>query len=157
MNATSSRSRDDAHARLQGKRAAHGVVIVVAVAFVGASAAQIIPAVFGTGIRPVPSTSDGSPEHECVHGVRSLGLALDRASEQAWSTPVRADDDSPLDAFRRSLVPEWNAQANIERACARSREGLAAWAALLRLRTAEENVVLPLRRDVTAHLPAELR
>lgn len=155
--------------RNQGRRAAHSIVIVVAVAFVGASAMQIIPAVFGLGVHPIPAWTPGSPERECVQGVLLLSRALDRASADAWSPSAaravtQADDDPALQAFRRGLLPEWSAEASVEQACVRSREGLDAWASLLRLRRAEEQVVLhslveliPLRRDVEAHLPADLR
>ena len=47
------RSRDDeAQARVYGKRAALGICSVVAVWFIVASVAQIVPAVFGAGIVP---------------------------------------------------------------------------------------------------------
>jgi hypothetical protein len=153
----------------QGRRIAHAVVLVVAVAFVGDSALQIIPAVFGLGIRQVPAGPPGSPELECVQGVFSLARALDRASADAWSpraarAVTQADDDPAIQAFRSGLLPEWSAEAKVENACAQSREGLEAWAALVRLRRAEEQVVvhslvelIPLRRDVEAHLPADLR
>jgi hypothetical protein len=160
--------RDDARARLQGRRIAHAVVITIAVAFIGASAAQIIPSVFGAQAHSIPVPAAGSPERACVDGVRSLALALDRASAQAWwpreSGAVSVGDESALQAFREGLVPEWKAEANVEQACAKSREGVEAWAALLRLRRAEEQLVLrgigeivPLRRDFAARLPPDLR
>jgi hypothetical protein len=160
----------DAHARREGQRIAHVIVIVVAVVFIGASAAQIIPAVFGAGIRPLSPGEAGSPEDECAHGVRSLALALDRASAQAWSPSL--EQDRPLDLgietarlpFQRGLLPDRNVEANIEQACAKTSVGLDAWAALQRLRTADEQIILrgfgelvPARRDVMAHLPANLR
>jgi hypothetical protein len=165
MNSTTG---DDAPARLQGRRVAHGVVITIAVVFIAASAAQIIPSVFGAQAHPIPLPAAGTPERACVEGVRSLALALDRASGEAWwphAPGVAAvADDAALQAFRQRLVPEWGAEANIEQACAKSREGIEAWAALLRLRRAEEQVVLrsigellPVRRDFAARLPPELR
>jgi hypothetical protein len=150
-------------------RAVHVATTVFSVIFVGASAAQIIPAVFGIGIEPLPSTPAASPESECADGVRSLALALDRATEAAWSprtahAVTMGGTDHALEAFRAGLVPEWNAAASVEKACGTAREGWEAWAALLRLRRAEEQVALrglvelvPLRRDVAAHLPANLR
>ena len=167
MNAASD---GDAKARREGRRVAHLIVIVVAVAFIGASAVQIVPAVFGAGFRPLASTPAGSAEDQCAAGVRSLAVALDRAGAMAWSEspvggePLDLDAERARQAFQRRLVPEWNAAADVERACATSSAGLDAWASLLRLRRGKEQVVLrglveliPLERDVTAHLPANLR
>jgi len=159
----------DAQARRDARRAANGIVIVVAVAFIGASAVQIVPAVFGAGVRPIAPAGAGSPEGQCGEGVRSLALALDRAGGEAWSPspggePLDVDPEAARQAFERGLLPQWNAETEVERACAQSGEGLDAWAALLRLRRAEEQAVLrgrvelvPLRREVAAHVPANLR
>jgi hypothetical protein len=160
---------DDARARLEGKRIAHGIVLVVAVTFVAASAAQIIPAVFGMQSRTFPPTPPGSPERVCSDGVRTLALALDRGEKQAWSLlggNAAADSDAydSLQTFRRALFPEWDAEPSVEQACSKSHEGVEAWAALLRLRRAAEQIVLrdvtellPLRHDFAAHLPVDLR
>jgi hypothetical protein len=165
-------SDDEARARREGKRAAHAVVIVIAVVFVGASAAQIIPAVFGLGIRPVAAAPSVSPERACTDGVRVLARALHRAGGEAWSSGGRGpllDHDATggeaaLQTLRERLSPEWNTEADIRRACVESREGYEAWAALLRLRRAEEQLVLQgfvdlaaLRGDLAAHLPADLQ
>jgi hypothetical protein len=129
----------EASARRKGRRLAVQVVIGVAVVFIGSSAAQVVPAVFGFGVRPLPSGPPGSSARTCAEGVRAL--AQDRGERSAW------DRDSP-----------------VYRACAVSPEGLDAWAALVRLRMAEEQLrqadpaeLGPLRRDLSAHLPAELR
>jgi hypothetical protein len=156
-------------ARRRGKRAAHGVVVVTALTFIGASALQIIPAVFATDAAPVGAPGAPTlPDSVCAGGMRRLVRALDRASSEAW-TPVDAvaddDEQSPrLTAFQRALAPEWEAPEAIEHACALSPGGKDAWTALLRLRRAHEQALLrdrfdlvPLRRDVTSHLPAELR
>jgi hypothetical protein len=145
-------SDEEARARSDGRRIAHVIVISIAVAFVGASAAQIIPVVFGIGVQPIAAaeqSSAGSSERACAYGIYAFALGLDRINLQAW---------------RERSLPEWDSASNIERACAQSRAGVDAWAALLRLRRAEEDVVLrgladlaPLRRDVEARLPAELR
>jgi hypothetical protein len=134
-----------AQARLRGKRVALGVVIAVAVSFIGASAVQIIPAVFGAGIKPLPSSPPGSSARACAEGVRALMLSLNGADPAQAAPPT-----------------QWE---SVGHACDASPEGLDAWAALMRLRSASEQVVLrgdhveldPLRRDVAAHLPAELR
>ncbi|MDP8998725.1 MAG: hypothetical protein M3O46_01290 [Myxococcota bacterium] len=163
-------SGDEARARLRGKRMAHAIVVTTAVAFIGASAAQIIPAVFGIPARVGPPPTPGRAETACMEAIRSLSFALDRATEKAWSPEVnraaapRADGSAILQAFHEGLLPEWNAEASIGLACAKSREGVEAWAVLLRLRRAEEQFALrgftdlaPLRSDVAAHLPADLR
>ncbi len=161
---------DDAPGGREGRRVAHIIVIVVAVAFIGASALQIIPAVFGVGVRPLAATSADSSETKCGAGVRALALAVDRAAGMAWAPGEREGESLDLAvertrlAFKLGLTPEWDAQADVERVCATSTEGLDAWASLLRLRRAHEQMVLhglvelvPLERDVTAHLPANLR
>ena len=122
-----------ARARLRGKRAALGVVLVVAVAFVGASVWNVVPAVFGANVHPLPGGPAGSSERVCAEGVRRLEQAL----------------------------PGWQDAAGVETACGGSSAGLDAWAALLRLRGAGQQLapgdLAQLRRDVEAHLPADLR
>jgi hypothetical protein len=158
---------DDAHARLRGKRVALGVVIAVAVAFIGASSLQIIPSVFGLGGQGSPAPG-GSPARECARRVRPLALAIDRASASAWSAhaigaETTANDSQALQAFRQALMPEWNDEASVRQACFESGSA-EAWAALLRLRSTEEQMLirdsselLPVRRQFVAHLPADLR
>jgi hypothetical protein len=150
-------TRDDAaRARLQGKRVALGIVLVVSVALVGSSAVQIIPAVFGLGTRPLPDLAvapPGSPARTCAQGLQGLQRALDRAVDSAGSA-----------SFPGRLEPEWAEAGTVEQACRQSPEGIEAWAALARLRSAEEQLAPraeaelgPLRRDVIAHLPTDLR
>jgi hypothetical protein len=157
-------AHDDAGARaqLRGKRVALVFVIVLAVVFIGASALQIVPAVFGAGTTRMPPAPPGSPSRICADGVRALAAALDRAGARALAAPpgTASNSDEVLAGFRAGLAPEWNDEGRIEPACARSREGEDAWAALMRLRFAQEqlvrrgNVVLgPLRGDLAAHLP----
>ncbi|HEX8791111.1 MAG TPA: hypothetical protein VF765_09160 [Polyangiaceae bacterium] len=134
-----------ARARLRGKRIALGVVITVAVVYIAASAVDIIPAVFGAVLHPLPSAAPGTPARACAEGLRRL-----------VSTAETAGDDE------------------VQPACAASREGLDAWAALERLRSAQRQLARPsragageqsgadqelqeLRRQVLAHLPADLR
>ncbi len=159
---------EEARARLAGKRAAHILVIVIAVAFIGASVAQIIPQVFGVQIRPLAGDSPGSPEQVCAEGIRDLAKTLERAGGE--TTVGRHDDASSALAeqgapgsFRAGLGPQWGASAGLESACARARHGYDAWAALLRLERAEEQLggtrgdeLATLRRDVSAHLPPDL-
>jgi hypothetical protein len=156
---------DEARARLRGRRASHGIVIVVAVLFIAASAGQIIPAVFGWGPRPLPA--GGSAERTCAEGIRGLAAALDRARAQAGAsggaTPehfASVERDVALGAFESALGPEWKNSSDLERACAQSGPGSDAWAALVRLRRGHEELVLrdiedlsALRCDVAARLP----
>jgi hypothetical protein len=147
-------TRDDAaRARLQGKRAVLGVILVVSLVVIGSSSLEIIPAVFGAGIRPIPAAPPGSSARICADGVRKLERALDRAVDSAGSA-----------SFPARLEPEWADAATVSQACGQSSEGIDAWAALARLRSAEEQLspragaeLEPLRRDVIAHLPADLR
>lgn len=152
-----------ARARLRGKRTALGVVIVVSVAFIVASTSQIVAAVFGAGITALPAGSPGSPERVCAVGVKELELALDRAGGRSFAGTV-PDPGTAMVAFRQGLSPEWDGAETVERACAETRNGLDTWAALLRLRFGEEQLLrsggaslAPLRSDVAAHLPADLR
>ena len=147
-------TRDDAaRARLQGKRAVLVAIVLVSLALIASSSWQIIPAVFGAGIRPIPAAPPGSSARICAEGVRRLELALERAADHAGSA-----------AFQARLLPEWAEEATVSQACSQFSEGIDAWASLARLRSAEEQLspragaeLEPLRRDVIAHLPADLR
>jgi hypothetical protein len=146
-----------ARERLRGKRIALVAVIAVAVTFVGASAAQIIPAVFGAGTKPLPPGPPGSSARVCAEGVRTLLRAM--------------ADDAPGTVEPPGQRDAWGPSAE---ACGQSPEGLDAWAALLRLREARAQLVSrtdpaesgrvraraeldPLRHEVAEHLPADLR
>jgi hypothetical protein len=129
--------------RLRGKRVALGIVIAIAVVFIGLSTAQIMRSVFGAGIVPLPSAELGSAERTCAVGVRRLEQALERGEGPS---------------------PEWEQADDVRRACAGARDGLEAWAALQRLILAQQQLtryvhveLAPLRRDVIAHLPTDLR
>jgi len=151
-------AKDSARARLRGKRIALVAVIAVAVTFVGASAAQIIPAVFGAGTKPIPPGPPGSNAHACAEGIRALLRTM--------------ADDAPGTVEPPGQRDAWGPAAE---ACGQSPEGLDAWAALLRLRQARAQLVSqtaappesgrvrasaeldPLRHEVAEHLPADLR
>jgi hypothetical protein len=147
-------TRDDAaRARLQGKRAMLVVIGIASFAIIGSSSLQIIPAVFGAGIRPIPASPAGTPARTCAEGVRKLERALGRAADSAGSA-----------SFQTRLLPDWEIEGAVRQACGQSSEGIDAWASLARLRSAEEQLgpsargeLEPLRRDVLAHLPADLR
>ncbi len=152
-------------ARLRGKRMGLGIVLVVSVAFILSSAVQIISTVFGLGLTSLPlDTPSGSPERTCAAGIQALTRALDRAGARVSAVASAADDTETMAALRPGLSPEWDGADAIESACAHARGGLDAWAALQRLRVAEEqsgrlsrDELSSVRRDVAAHLPADLR
>jgi hypothetical protein len=150
-----------ARARLGGRRAAHGVVLVVAVLFIGSSAWQIVRALFVESHEGVLV----SPEQRaCALGLRDLASALDRAASLVVASSYEVGTNEAVAAFRRGLSPEWNTAESVQRSCATSPGGADAWAALERLRSAEEQLTRqsradlgPIRRDLTAHLPSDLR
>jgi len=152
-------------ARLRGRRWAHVLVIGVAAAFIASSGWQIASAVFGLGVVPVaePWRASSATDRACASGLQSLAAALDRAAARCSATD-EATAEQAAAVFRRALSPEWDAASSVSTACAASREGLDAWAALERLKIAEEQVARrihaelePLRRDLATHLPQDLR
>jgi hypothetical protein len=151
-----------APAALRAKRVGLGIVIVVSMAFIGSSSWQIIPVVFGARIEPLPAAPLGSADRRCAVGVRSLLTALDRVSGQVG--PSTADDDETTAALRARLSPEWDGAGDVGRACEASPQGEQAWAALQRMKMAEDMPVRMgkdslalLRFEVTEHLPPDLR
>jgi hypothetical protein len=168
-DATAGSTRDEAaggdpfaHARRLGRRAAHGLILVVAVLFIGASTSQLVRAIFG-GVAIPPPALDPS----CAVGLRRLAMALDRAASTsipAAQESVASPPDDPVAVFRLALAPEWDGADAIQRICTSSAGGADAWAALERLRSAQEQLtrrtradLAPLREDLTAHFPTELR
>jgi hypothetical protein len=154
-----------ARARLRAKRAALAFVITVAVLFIASSAVQIIRAVFGLRSDPFAATLAEPTQRVCALGVSRLVRALDRASA---SQPRLSDeavvDDATSAALRRRLSPDWDSADTVKRECERTFLGQDAWAALERLRRAQEELarrgqaeLVSLRRDVSAHLPPDLR
>jgi hypothetical protein len=140
---------EERRARQRGRSTGLAVILVVSVAFIGASSAQIIAAVFGLGTTPLPSGPPDSPERRCAAGISRLAQAL--------SAPP------PGDAAPRGNA-SWADAAGIEQSCRKVSGGLDAWAALLRLQAAESELAQAgqsdleaLRREVAAHLPADLR
>jgi len=143
---------EERRARLRGRRIGLGVVMVVAVSFIVVSTAQIVRAVFGLGTTPLAAGPADSPEGQCALGIRRLVRALDR--------PVGTDPGSAGGASE----PAWSDAEAVDQACRKAPGGLDAWTALLRLRAAEQQLaqandedLQPLRREVAAHLPADLR
>jgi hypothetical protein len=92
----------------------------------------------------------------CIAGISRLAPALDRAL--AVASPI-ADENASLAAFAGATLPEWNDSQIIEQSCNATPEGQEAFAAVLRLRRAEEGFLhrqfaelSPMRRDVEAYL-----
>jgi hypothetical protein len=149
-------------AELRAKRVALGVVLVVSLAFIASSSWQIIPAVFGARIDPLPAAAPESPDGRCAAGVRALLGALDRVTGQV--APSTADDDEMAAALRARLSPEWDRAGAVGQACETTPQGQQAWAALQRMKMAEDMPVRMgqdslalLRVQVTEHLPPDLR
>jgi hypothetical protein len=153
-------------ARRTGKRAAHALILVVAVLFIGSSTWQLVQAVFlgngGAQARPLDPI--------CADGLRRLSSALDRAAAlvvAAPSPPAGPPADDAVALFRRDLSPEWDGARAVEETCAASVNGEDAWATLTRLRSAHEQLarrghaeLAPFRHDLAAHLahlPVDLR
>ena len=155
-------------ARSLGWRGAHGFVMIVAVLFIGASGAQLVEAVFATAPPKPDGVSPGAlvpPDTPCDLGVSHLARALDRAAARAFAAAASAaDGDDAVLAFRHALSPEWDEEGAVAEACKTFPGGLDTWATLERLRVSEEQLARqsrvelgPVRREVTAHLPADLR
>lgn len=137
-------------ARLFGKRVALVSCGAVAVWFILASVIQLIPPVFGAGIVPLATPAQGSspasssPEWRCAEGLR-----------RATAAETRAPDPG---ATRPGMDPD------VVSACSETPAGLDALAAYRRLELAEAKLgsrdpasVDELRRELSAHLPAQMR
>ncbi|MEO8801333.1 MAG: hypothetical protein ABI551_25815 [Polyangiaceae bacterium] len=126
--------------------------LTLATAFVVSSTWQLQRGVFGV------TAKDGSapPPPACVAGVSRLANALDRGVARASTA---ADEGAALSSFANEARPDWNDLGLVEANCKASPTGKDAYAALLRLRTADESFLKrrvaelsPMRRDVDAYL-----
>jgi hypothetical protein len=154
-------------ARRRGKRAANAFIVGLAVLFVGSSAWQLVGTLFLGGPSAATPSRSESVGAACADGLRGLASAVDRAGGAAIAWPVGATVppvEDVVSLFRHGLSPEWDRAQAVETSCAASESGKDAWATLARLRSAEEELVReghaglgPLRRDLAAHLTAELR
>ena len=156
QESTEKPSRD---ARRRGSRIISAAFVTVASVFVALSTLQIVPQALGLGARSLASASaPGGAGAGCAEGVASLARALDRGLASASSAQT-ADEEAAVATLRASLSPEWSGEAQVAAACNESPGGQDAFAALLRLKLAEEHFVrndvveiAPLRRDVAAYL-----
>ncbi|WP_394820571.1 hypothetical protein [Pendulispora albinea] len=154
-------------------RLVYGSFLGLAAAFILSSAFQLIVSVFGLGIEPLAAPGAGAGQtvdshpHACTEGIASLSAALDRSfAHAAGPDPTAgaagepASEEALLANFRKNLEPEWAEERKIEESCMGQPRGRDAFAALLRLKLAEEGFVRrqmveidPLRRSVQAYLP----
>ncbi len=140
-------------ARLFGKRVALVSCGAVAAWFIVASVAQLIPPVFGARIVPLAGPDQGSSgaststEWRCAEGLRRATAVPNAPSAPAGpQTPTRGIDSEALAA------------------CSETSAGLDALAAYRRLELAQGKLgssdpgsVEELRRELSAHLPAQMR
>lgn len=148
----------DARARRLARRIVFGSFLLLSTAFVVSSAWQLIRGIYAPGspIAPVGASAP-STAAACADGVAKLTTALDRAFAAATT---KDDEAAALKTLSETMQPEWSEQAAVEATCAQEARGQDAYAALLRLRMAEEVFVrrqiaeiAPVRRDVRAYLP----
>jgi hypothetical protein len=125
-------------------------VSVVAV-FIVITTTQIARGVFGKG-----ATKSNAPPPACVAGISRMNGALDRA---VASTAQINDAHGVNAAFANAVKADWADSDQVQSDCAGTPEGQDAFAALLRLRRAEESSlerhvaeVSPMKRDVEAYL-----
>jgi hypothetical protein len=147
-------ARADDRARKEGRRNAHGLVLVVAVLFIASSTVQIVRGVFGLG-------EASRPGDACAEGVARLSAQIDARAACSGC------NEAP--AARRSR--EASEAATVARACAASSDGLDTWAAFERARMAREQLArgegdpgaprglmhAPPLGDEAAPLPVDLR
>jgi hypothetical protein len=141
---------------LSGKRirtAVYGMYVAFAAAFVLSSAGSVIWGLFGAEAAPTTAPAGRA----CGAAIARLAQALDRGV--AATSAARTDVDA-LARMRAALVPEWDAEADGAATCAEDPHGADAWAALLRLKRAEEGAVASraahtgsAHRELEAYLP----
>jgi hypothetical protein len=137
------------------RTAVYGVFVAFAAAFIVLSGRNVIWGVFGLDAEPAPA---GAPAGRvCGEKIAALAHALDRGVAAAAGAHTEPE---AMARMRAALAPEWEAEADSSAACAADPHGAAAWAALLRLRRAEEVAVArhvaqtgPLRHELAAYLP----
>jgi hypothetical protein len=161
-----SQSARAALGRARGKRAAHAVVLVIAILFIGSSTWQIVGSLFGRPSRVYRSPSRAAltpAARTCAAGIQQLADALDRAGPGVAASNPRGGE-VPSAPFTRAMPPEWDHAAEVRQRCESFAGGEDAWAALERLRSAQEQLARhgqaeleELRRDLAAHLPTDLR
>ena len=137
----------------RGRRIVSAAFLLFAAAFIVVSTVNIARGVYG---EPVASGQGPHPSAGCVAEIKVMVAALDRATAAGASA---RDESAALQAFAGAAKPEWDGISGTENACSATPQGKDAFAALLRLRAADESFlrrrvaeVAPLRRDVDAYL-----
>jgi hypothetical protein len=152
MEATIERGR-----RLGRKYTLMGFV-TLAGGFVLWTSQQIIFAALGLDVSPLPSSGQTAIEPgSCEGELRSMTAAVDRAILASASAP---DEARASVQYRAALAPEWSEDRGVQARCATTPHGEDAFAALLRLKVAGEEVARrharelgPLRKDLAVYLP----
>ena len=136
----------------RGRRIVSAAFLLFAAAFIVISTIDIAHGVYG---RPAPAAGP-PPTRGCLLHIQALAMALDRAMSAAGAS---RDESAALRAFDAATKPDWDSLPYTEQLCSSTPRGVDAFAALLRLRAAEESFlrrrvaeVAPLRRDVDAYL-----
>jgi hypothetical protein len=145
---------------LSGRRirtAVYGVFVACAAAFVLLSARAVVWGVFGLDATESASTMSASAAPACAEKIGGLARALDRGVAAAASARTQADARARMQA---ALAPEWDQEAATAATCTQDPRGADAWAALLRLKRAEEDAVErraqstgAIHRQLEAYLP----
>jgi hypothetical protein len=146
-------------ARRLARRIVFGSFLLLATTFIVSSAWQLIAGIYAPA--PAPVITDGAGVRDearaCGDGIAKLSSALERGFLAA---STKDDEASALRTLAEAMQPEWAQRAAVEDACATQPRGQDAFAALLRLKLAEEGFVrrqiveiAPVRRDVRAYLP----
>ena len=142
------------------KSAVFAAYTAFAILFILLSIKALVLGVFHTDPTKLGGAPPNPTEKTCADGIRALTAALDRAMVAAAAVH---EDAETLAAFRGALSPEWRDQDRLGAVCGSEPRGADAYAALLRLRRAEEGFlgrqvveIAPLRRDVEAYVPGGL-
>jgi hypothetical protein len=147
-------------------RLVYGSFLGLATAFILSSTYQLTVGVFGMSIEPLaakaaPATAS-IEARACADGIALLSNALERGFAHSVGPDGASTrtDEAVLANFRKNLEPEWTGESAVEQTCASHPHGQEAFAALLRLKLAQEGFVRrqmveidPLRRSVNAYLP----
>jgi hypothetical protein len=138
----------------RGRSIVSALFVGVVSIFIVITTAQVGRGVFGKN--ESKASPGNAPSAACIAGISRLTPALDRALGIA--SPI-ADENASLAAFAAATLPEWNESPKIEADCNATPAGQEAFAAVLRLRRAQESFLQrqvaelsPMRRDVEAYL-----
>lgn len=138
----------------RGRSIASAIFVGIVSVFIVITTWQVARGVFGKG--GTSAKAGIAPPPACIAGISRLGGALDRAVAAASQS---SDEHAVNAAFANAVKPEWDDSDKVQADCAATPEGQDAFAALLRLRRAEETSlerhvaeVSPMKRDVEAYL-----